>query len=219
MKSEALTDLAEDWRRLLFPEATDETFADGYAQAVTFGMLMARAKGIQLATGLHQAASELSHTSSLIGAALNLLTDNAENQETLKTSLGTLVRVLDSVDWSQISKGKPDAWLYFYEEFLEVYDNHLRKLTGSYYTPPEVVGAMVGLVDEALRTPRFGLHAGLASPSVTLADPAPLPWRWGLRSPPNRNAPSSETDVNHRRWEPFNPIAGSRNTPRNSSTS
>jgi len=31
---------------------------------------------------------------------------------------------------------------------------------------------MVGLVDEVLRTSRFGLHAGLASPSVTLADPA-----------------------------------------------
>ena len=170
--SEALTGLAADWRKLLFPDATDETFADGYAQAVTFGMLMARAKNIELANGLHQVATELSHTSSLIGAALNLLTDNAENQETLKTSLGTLVRVLDAVDWSQISKGRPDAWLYFYEEFLEVYDNHLRKLTGSYYTPPEVVGAMVGLVDETLRTPRFGLHAGLASPSVTLADPA-----------------------------------------------
>jgi hypothetical protein len=170
--SEALTGLAADWRKLLFPEATDETFADGYAQAVTFGMLMARAKDIHLASGLHQVATELSHTSSLIGAALNLLTDNAENQATLKTSLGTLTRVLDAVDWSQISKGKPDAWLYFYEEFLEVYDNHLRKQTGSYYTPPEVVGAMVGLVDEALRTPRFGLHAGLASPSVMLADPA-----------------------------------------------
>ena len=93
-------------------------------------------------------------------------------RQTLKTSLGTLTRVLDAVDWSKISKDKPDAWLYFYEEFLEVYDNRTEKQTGSYYTPPEVVGAMVGLVDEALRTPRFGLHAGLASPSVTLADPA-----------------------------------------------
>jgi hypothetical protein len=172
MGSEALTGLAADWRKLLFPDATDERFADGYAQAVTFGLLMARAKRIELATGLQQVASELSQTSSLIGAALRLLTDNAENQATLRTSLGTLTRVLDAVEWSQISKGKPDAWLYFYEEFLEVYDNRLRKQTGSYYTPPEVVGAMVGLVDEALRTPRFGLHAGLASPSVTLADPA-----------------------------------------------
>src|SRR5580658_8175015 len=135
-------------------------------------MLMASAKKIELATGLQQVARELSQTSSLIGAALKLLTDNAENQATLKTSLGTLMRVLDAVDWSKISKGKSDAWLYFYEEFLEVYDSQLRKQTGSYYTPPEVVGAMVELVDETLRTPRFGLHAGLASPSVTLADPA-----------------------------------------------
>jgi len=170
--SEALTGLATDWRKLLFPDATDERFADGYAQAVTFGMLMARAKKIELATGLQKVASELSHTSSLIGAALRLLTDNAEDQATLKTSLGTLIRVLDAVDWSKISKDKPDSWLYFYEEFLEVYDNRLRKQTGSYYTPPEVVGAMVGLVDEALKSPRFGQHAGLASPSVTLADPS-----------------------------------------------
>ena len=170
--SEALTGLAEDWRKLLFPDATDERFADGYAQAVTFGLLMARAKRIDLATGLQQVASELSRTNSLIGAALKLLTDDAENQRTLRTSLGTLTRVLAAVDWSQISKDSPDAWLYFYEEFLGVYDNQLRKQTGSYYTPPEVVSAMVGLVDEALRTPRFGLHSGLASPSVTLADPA-----------------------------------------------
>src|SRR6202043_2012736 len=51
LKSEALTGLAADWRKLLFPDATNERFADGYAQAVTFGMLMARAKKILLATG------------------------------------------------------------------------------------------------------------------------------------------------------------------------
>lgn len=172
LKSPALTSLAEDWRKLLFPEANDKTFADGYAQAVTFGLLMARAKKITLSTGMDKVATELAHTSSLIGTALRLLTDNAENQQTLKTALGTLVRVLDAVDWNKISKGNSDAWLYFYEDFLGVYDNDLRKMTGSYYTPPEVVGAMVGLVDEALRSPRYGLHAGLASSSVTLADPA-----------------------------------------------
>ena len=172
LKSVVLTELATDWRKLLFPEATDERFADGYAQAVTFGLLMARAKNIKLSMGLQQVATTLSQTSSLIGAALRLLTDNAENQATLKTSLGTLTRVLDGVDWSKISKGDPEAWLYFYEDFLEVYDNQLRKQTGSYYTPPEVVGAMVGFVDEALRSSRFEQHAGLAAPSVTVADPA-----------------------------------------------
>ena len=67
-------------------------------------------------------------------------------------------------------KGKPDAWLYFYEDFLAVYDNDLRKLTGSYYTPPEVVEPMIRLVDDALRTPFRPHGPGLAD--VTLADPA-----------------------------------------------
>ncbi len=170
--SEALTALAADWRKLLFPEATDERFADGYAQAVTFGLLMARAKKIPLSSGLQSVAAELTKSNSLIGAALRLLTDNAENQQTIQTSLRTLTRVLDVVDWAKISKGKSDAWLYFYEDFLEVYDNDLRKLTGSYYTPPEVVAAMVRLVDDVLKSPRFGQSAGLAAPAVTLADPA-----------------------------------------------
>src|SRR4029434_736221 len=102
LKSPALTSLATDWRKLLFPEATDERFADGYAQAVTFGLLMARAKNIKLSTGLQQVAAHLSQTSALIVASLRLLTDNAENQAKLKTSLGTLTRVLDAVDWSKI---------------------------------------------------------------------------------------------------------------------
>jgi len=169
--SRALTALATDWRALLFPEANNEQFADGYAQAVTFGLLMARARDISLSDGLDQAAKQLRETNSLIGAALRLLTDDADNDETLKTSLNTLTRVLDAVNWHSISKGDPDTWLYFYEDFLEVYDNSLRKLTGSYYTPPEVVGAMVRLVDEVLRS-RFGQTSGLASPSVTIADPA-----------------------------------------------
>ena len=165
--------LAADWRKLLFPDATDERFADGYAQAVTFGLLMARAQGDPAHARPRPGRRANSRkTNSLIGTALRLLTDDAENQATLKTSLGTLTRVLDAVDWQKISKGKPDAWLYFYEDFLEVYDNDLRKLTGSYYTPPEVVSAMVRLVDEVLRSDRFELHAGLASPAVTLADPA-----------------------------------------------
>lgn len=172
LESPALTQLAGDWRHLLFPEATNAQFADGYAQAVTFGLLMARARDIRLGDGLSPVASELGRTNSLIGAALRLLTDDADNQATLKTSLGTLVRVLDAVQWAAISGDDADAWLYFYEDFLDVYDRNLRKETGSYYTPPQVVRTMVRLVDEVLRTERFALPAGLSSPAVTIADPA-----------------------------------------------
>lgn len=167
-----LTALAQDWRKLLFPQADDAQFADGYAQAVTFGLLVARARDISLANGTEEAAQELRKSNSLIGTALRLLTEDPSNQEALKTSLGTLTRVLNEVNWHTISKDKPEAWLYFYEDFLEVYDNTLRKRTGSYYTPPQVVSAMVNLVDEALRGPLFERAAGFAAPDVVVADPA-----------------------------------------------
>jgi len=165
-----LRDLAHDWRSLLFPDADDARFADGYAQAVTFGLLMAKSRGLSLAGGLDTVAKALGKANTLIGTALRLLT---EQEDVLGPSLHMLTRVLDVVDWGAIAKDDPEAWLYFYEEFLAVYDNKLRKLTGSYYTPPEVVRAMVRLCDEALRTPgRFGIAAGLADPAVQIADPA-----------------------------------------------
>jgi hypothetical protein len=171
--SAALTSLAADWRRTLFPDASNETFADGYAQAVTFGLLMARAQGIVLSGGLDQVSRTLRQSNLLIGTALRVLTDDVDNQATLKTSLETLTRVLDVVHWPTISQGSSKAWLYFYELFLSVYDNALRKKTGSYYTPPEIVTAMARLVDDVLRDERrFGVAEGLASPGVTLADPA-----------------------------------------------
>lgn len=164
-----LLDLAEDWHLTLLPDASHERFADNYAQAVTFGFLMARSRGLALDGDLDTIAKKLG-LDTLIGAALRSLSDTAAAPS---ASIKALIRILGFVDWNQISKGDPEAWLYFYETFLEVYDNKLRKLTGSYYTPPEVVTAMVRLADEALKAPgRFGIHRGLAAPNVHIADPA-----------------------------------------------
>ncbi len=148
--------LSSEWRSLLFPEATNEQFADGYAQAVTFGLLIARVRKIGLADGLDHAAAELRKASGLIGTALRLLVDDENIKTALASALDTLRRVLNVVDWDHVSKGDPDAWLYFYEDFLDVYDNDLKKQTGSYYTPPQVVDAMVRLVDETLRDKSTG---------------------------------------------------------------
>lgn len=168
-KNARLTDLKDDWKALLFPDADDEKFADGYAQAVTFGLLMAKSKDMALTGGLDHVARELGKANTLIGTALRLLTEQDLN---LGPALDTLTRVLDEVSWAKVSKGDPEAWLYFYENFLEVYDNKLRKLTGSYYTPPEVVRTMVRLCDEALKSPRFGIADGLAGKDVHIVDPA-----------------------------------------------
>ncbi len=168
-----LASLSSEWRNLLFPEATNKQFADGYAQAVTFGLLVARVRKIDLADGLDHAATELRKVSGLIGTALRLLVDDKNVKNALASALDTLRRVLNEVDWDLVSKGDADAWLYFYEDFLEVYDNDLRKQTGSYYTPPQVVDAMVRLVDEALRDKKlFNKRDGLAAKDVTICDPA-----------------------------------------------
>ena len=168
-----LASLSSEWRNLLFPEATNKQFADGYAQAITFGLLVARVRKIDLADGLDHAATELRKVSGLIGTALRLLVDDENVKTALASALDTLRRVLNVVDWELVSKGDADAWLYFYEDFLEVYDNDLRKQTGSYYTPPQVVDAMVRLVDEALRDRSlFRKRDGLAARDVTICDPA-----------------------------------------------
>ena len=168
-----LTSLKATWGKLLFADADNKEFADGYAQAVTFGLLMARARDIPLGENIEPAAKALRKTNTLIGSALELFTDEPDEGHPLATSLRTLARVLGAVNWHAVSKDNPETWLYFYELFLQQYDATLRKKTGSYYTPKEVVSAMVSLVDQVLRSPsRFGLHRGVAANAITLADPA-----------------------------------------------
>jgi hypothetical protein len=173
LEDPALTHLAEDWRQLLFPGATHETFADGFAQTVTFGLLLARARGIDLHDDIYAVSRQLAKEHALIATALNVFAVSIQDDESrgLVTSMKTLTRVLSVVDWEKVSKGDSEAWLFFYEEFLAEYDPKLRRETGSYYTPVPVVREMVRLSDDALRD-RFGLNRGLADRSVTVLDPA-----------------------------------------------
>ncbi|MDO8308925.1 MAG: type ISP restriction/modification enzyme [Actinomycetota bacterium] len=164
------THLASDWRELLFPDASDAEFADEYAQAVTFALLLARSDGIDF-TGKSIAtiASTLGRHHSLMGKALGVLTD--ETIGALTVTLDTLVRVVSVVDFTRFPKHETRAYATLYESFLETYDNELRKQSGSYYTPAPVVAAMAGLTDQVLRR-RLGAKDGFASPQVTVLDPA-----------------------------------------------
>lgn len=163
--------LARDWRRLLFPTAADDTFADGYAQTVTFALLLARTEGIELAAagGLHNVGSKLAGQHSLMARALQLLTDYVAADFTV--TLNLLVRVIDAVNWPQVRAGRRDTYLHLYERFLESYDPGLRKQSGSYYTPHEVVEQMVRLTEEVLTT-RLDKPTGFADENVITADPA-----------------------------------------------
>ena len=168
--SQPFTGLARDWRALLFPHASDATFADGYAQTVTFALLLARTEEIDLSgQPLHEIGTDLGADHSLMGKALQLLTDDVATD--FRVTLDLLVRVVGAVDWTRVRAGHRDMYLHLYEHFLELYDNELRKKSGSYYTPHEVVEQMVRLAEEALVT-RLGRTTGFRSPDVLTVDPA-----------------------------------------------
>ncbi|MFJ8136045.1 type ISP restriction/modification enzyme [Streptomyces sp. NPDC096013] len=162
--------LAEDWKRLLFPDASDAVFADQYAQTITFALLLARSEGVVFdGERVDGIARKLGKKHSLMGKALSILTD--EPLADLRGVVDVLVQVVGAVDWNQLDDGSGDSYLLFYERFLEAYDPGLRQDTGSYYTPNEVVRFMVRFTDQILRR-RLRCRDGFASPEVTVIDPA-----------------------------------------------
>lgn len=169
-RSAIFTGLADDWRALLFPGLSDGEFADAYAQTVTFALLLARVDGIAFENHpLSEIARQLGKKHSLMGKALNVLTE--ETVEGRSIVIATMLRVFGVIDWDSLSKGRKDTHLHLYEHFLEVYDQSLRKQSGSYYTPNEVVTAMVRLVEEILHT-GMGISRGFAAEEVVVVDPA-----------------------------------------------
>jgi len=162
--------LANDWRNLLFPGASDAAFADQYAQTVTFALLLARVEGIDLqGEDLGAIAKKLGKKHLLLGRALAVLTDDSLGD--LGTSLETLVHVIGAVDWDLLRGGSRETYLWLYEDFLASYDPLLRQQTGSYYTPNEVVRYMVRATDQLLRS-KLGVRGGFAAPQVVAIDPA-----------------------------------------------
>ena len=168
-RSDAMLSVARDWRRYLFPEASNQVFADSYAQTVVFALLLARSDGSDTLL-LDRAIQQLTGSNSLLARALEVLTDSQLNDD-IGASLNLLQRVIQAVPTGTMSRGRRDPWLHFYEDFLAEYDPKLRKDAGAYYTPVEVVQAQVRLVDELLRD-KFHKKFGFADGDVATLDPA-----------------------------------------------
>ncbi|MDR2697595.1 MAG: N-6 DNA methylase, partial [Holophagales bacterium] len=157
---------------LLFPGATDEQFADSYAQTVIFALLLARMEGANtLDTG--NAVDQLGSGHMMLSRCLQFLTDTSVRQE-INTALLMVCRVIAAIDISKlntsIENDADEPWLFFYEHFLAAYDPELRKKAGAYYTPIEVVRCQIRLVDKIL-VEEFGKPMGFLEPLITL-DPA-----------------------------------------------
>lgn len=161
--------LKRDWRASLYPNATDEEFADGFAQTVVFALVVALSDGADFNDiRLRDIAEGLQSKHSLLGRSLDLLTEHIKGS-TVGLVLETIIRTLSSTDWQAISGGNQDVYLHLYEHFLNTYDPDLRRQSGSYYTPAEVVTAMTRLTDQALKK-YLSIPDGLSSESVAVID-------------------------------------------------
>lgn len=165
-----LTKLAGEWRSIFFPDADNARFADAYAQTVTYALLLARVEGE--GDLRHHAADRLDARHDLLAQVLRVLAQPAAREE-VEVPIELLERTIGAVDPAKLLKktGQQDLWLYFYEDFLAAYDPKLRRQSGVYYTPAQVVDAQVRLVAELLRE-RFDLELGFADPDVVVLDPA-----------------------------------------------
>lgn len=164
-----LRHLAADWRRLLFPQADDDQFADAYAQTLTYALLLAHFQGardLRAAT----AADTLASGHGLLAQALRVFGDPQVRPE-IDTPAEVLERAIQAVDAKALRRSERDLWLYFYEDFLAAYDAKLRKDSGVYYTPAQVVQAQVMLVAQLLRE-RFRKPQAFADDGVVFLDPA-----------------------------------------------
>ncbi|MGJ4093772.1 type ISP restriction/modification enzyme [Corynebacterium macclintockiae] len=171
-EDDALDGLYARWKIDFMPGATKAQFADSFAQTFTYALLLARVETDipadefsvnTLTRGLRRNGHKL------LGAVLELM-GQEQFRELVEDPISLLEATLGAVDSARFTKDT-DPWLYFYEDFLAAYDPKMRKESGVYYTPVEIVRAQVRLVDHAIKT-RIGRPKGLGDDSVNILDPA-----------------------------------------------
>ena len=175
-----LTQLYKAFQTALIHDLTSESFADTYAQTITYGLLTAAISRTEMSEGRHGTALLADDIASIVPVTNPFL------KEMLQTFLkvggrkgGIDFDELGIQDVVELLRGdetdlpaviadfgnrnpNEDPVIHFYEHFLAAYDKPQKKQRGVFYTPQPVVGYIVRSVHELLQT-EFGLEDGLAS--------------------------------------------------------
>jgi hypothetical protein len=147
----------------------DTLFSSAFAQTLAFGLLLVRE-----GSGRPVDATAYQHMPTehpLMRTALRVLTQ-AEILDVVGIGFTVLLDTVNSFAPAilAIHPGRPDPILYFYEDFLSVFDPAARERHGVYFTPVEVVRFMAGALNRVARA-NLGLN-GLRDPNLTILDPA-----------------------------------------------
>jgi len=168
-----LVNLMAEFKQVLMSDLISDTFADLYAQTITYGLFAARMR----VTGTFTRQTAIDGIPATIGILRKLFKyiSIGDTPERLRVIIDDIADVLAVADTDTVFKGYDkngrDPVADFYETFLGEYDPAKRKQRGVYYTPQPVVSYIVRSVDQILRD-SFGKPDGLADSSVTVLDPA-----------------------------------------------
>ena len=154
------------FKEVLIRDLSPHEFADMYAQTLVYGLFVARYFDESLSDfSRHEAHDLLPSTNPLLKKFFGHVagTDFDPKVAWMVDSLieaykRTNVKELMHKEFENKQK---DPVLHFYETFLSLYDQGLRKSRGVYYTPEPVVSFIVRSVDHLLKT-KFSLEKGLA---------------------------------------------------------
>ncbi len=153
------------FKQILLHDLTPNSFADMYAQTITYGLFVARINDSTPETfSINEARDLISKTNPFLKQLFYYIL--GEDFDTkLKYIVNDLVDVFLRSNVhkmiNSITQNDNDPFLHFYETFLESYDKINRKKRGVYYTPLPIVRFIVNAVDEILKKD-FGILGGLA---------------------------------------------------------
>ncbi|GAB6267985.1 MAG: DNA methyltransferase [Smithella sp.] len=171
----AILGFYEAFKKYLIGTLTEQTFADLYSQTVTYGLFAARTRADD-SFNRELAFKYIPKTIGILRDVFRFISLE-EPPKSLQVIVDDIAEVLNVTDVNKIlhdyyreGKGK-DPIVHFYETFLTAYDPSIREKRGVYYTPESVVGYIVRSINQILKM-HFNLADGLASPQVTLLDPA-----------------------------------------------
>lgn len=170
-----LHEFFEAFKRYLLPDLNENTFADLYAQTITYGLFAARSRS----EGEFNRGLAYRFIPQTIGILRDLfkfisLGNLPPHMEVIIDDIADILGIADIntilTRYEREGRGG-DPIVHFYETFLKQYDPEIRERLGVYYTPLPVVRYIVRSIHEILKS-RFGRADGLASKDVTILDPA-----------------------------------------------
>ena len=169
-------------------------FADAFAQTLVYGLFLAKLNAGSTTVTLENAHLNISASVALLRELVDFLPEveraeyaafkwvvnevlsviNGLNLQAIHEDLAFRNRraprgssARSEEEWRLFSR---DPFIYFYEDFLAMYDAKTRKGRGVYYTPPPIVNFIVRAVHDMLKDV-FGIKDGLADRKrVTVLD-------------------------------------------------